>query len=187
MPATISPVGMGDVKLRGSVLSINLYAEPSGWRKANVKEYKALVSIDNPPAELRSGMTASVTIHCDQVNDALVAPVQSVYAHGGKFYAFVYSGNKWEARPIECGPTNDKFWVIEKGLNDGDRIALNPRGYLDRVALPKLPAERRQTNEATVVLPPKSTISVAKEEAPSGKTAGAATAEKPTTTAPAAG
>jgi hypothetical protein len=178
---------MGDVKLRGSVISINLYAEPSGWRKANVKEYKALVSIDNPPAELRSGMTASVTIHCDEVNDALVAPVQAVYAHGGKLYAFVYQSGKWEARPVECGPTNDKFWVIEKGLKDGDRIALNPRGYLDRVALPKLPAVRRQTNEATVAAPPKSSTTVAKEDAPAAKTGEAAAAEKPTTTAPAAG
>nr|MBA3483414.1 efflux transporter periplasmic adaptor subunit [Pirellulales bacterium] len=48
LPATISPVGMGDMKLRGSVISVNQYAEPGGWRKANVKEYKALVSIDNP-------------------------------------------------------------------------------------------------------------------------------------------
>ena len=188
MPATISPVGMGDVKLRGSVISINLYAEPSGWRKANVKEYKALVSIDDPPPELRSGMTASVTIHCDEVNDALVAPVQSVYAHGGKFYAFVYAGGgKWDARPVECGPTNDKFWVIEKGLNQGDRIALNPRGYLDQVALPKLPAERRQTNEATVATPPKSATAVAKEDGASSPADDAGAAEKPTTTAPAAG
>jgi multidrug resistance efflux pump len=189
MPATITPVGMGDAKLRGAVISVNQYAEPSGWRKANVKEYKALVAIENPPAELRSGMTASVTIHCSEVNDALVAPVQSVYAHGGKFYAFVYDSGKWAARPVQTGPTNDKFWVIEKGLAEGDRIALYPRGYLDQVALPKLPASRKQTNEATVAAPPKSEATVAKEDAalPNKATDAAAAAEKPETTAPAAG
>jgi multidrug resistance efflux pump len=188
MPATIAPVGMGNVKLDGSVISINLYAEPSGWRKANVKEYKALVSIENPPAELRSGMTASVTIRCSEVNDALVAPVQSVYAHGGKFYAFVYEQGRWAARPIKTGPTNDKFWVIEQGLAEGDRIALYPRGYLDQVALPKLPASRKQTNEATVTAPPKSEATVAKEDAAlPNKETDATAAEKSETTAPAAG
>jgi RND family efflux transporter MFP subunit len=190
MPATITPVGMGDIKLRGSVISVNQYAEPSGWRKANVKEYKALVSIDNPPPDLRSGMTASVTIHCDEVNNAIVAPVQSVYAHGGKFYAFVYDGGKWDPRLIEVGPTNDMFWVVEKGLAEGERIALYPRGYLDQVALPKLPPQRRQTTEATAAAPAptQAPTTVAKEETATGKEGETATAaEKPATTTPAAG
>jgi HlyD family secretion protein len=145
MPATIMAVGSGGQKLRGSVTSINQYAEPSGWRKANVKEYKALVSIDEPAPDLRSGMTASVTIHCQSIPDSIQAPVQSVFAHGGKYYAFLYAAGAWEARPIECGPTNDKFFVVEKGLEVGDRIAMNPRGYVSEVKLPELqPAEKPQ-------------------------------------------
>ena len=46
-------------------------------------------------------MTASVTIHCDEVPDAIQVPVQAVYAHGGKFYAFVYNSGDWEARPVK--------------------------------------------------------------------------------------
>ena len=187
LPATISPVGMGDMKLRGSVISVNQYAEPGGWRKANVKEYKALVSIDNPVAELRSGMTASVTIHCDEVNGAILAPVQSVYAHGGKFYAFVYDSGAWEARPVTTGPTNDKFFVIEQGLNEGDRIAVYPRGYLDQVALPKLPPQRRQTNEATAAKPSTPPTNVANDEAVAAKDGETAAAEETTTATPAAG
>lgn len=182
LPATISPVGMGDMKLRGSVISVNQYAEPSGWRKANVKEYKALVSIDQPVAELRSGMTASVTIHCDQVDDAILAPVQSVYAHGGKLYAFVYADGDWEARPVKTGPTNDKFFVIEEGLAEGERIAVYPRGYLDQVALPALETQQRERNEATAAAPaktPKADDAVAKE--------GAAAPAEPSTSAQPAG
>jgi multidrug resistance efflux pump len=187
LPATISPVGMGDMKLRGNVISVNQYAEPSGWRKANVKEYKALVSIDNPPAELRSGMTASVTIHCDEVNDAILAPVQSVYAHGGKFYAFVYDQGDWEARAVTTGPTNDMFFVIENGLSEGDRIAVYPRGYLDRVVLPELPPQRRQTTEATASKPAAAPAAVAKEDAVVSQKGETAVAEETTTTTPAAG
>ena len=81
-----------------------------------------------------------------------------------------------------------KETVIEQGLAEGDRIALYPRGYLDQVALPKLPAARKQTNEATVAAPPRSEATVAKEDAAlPNKETDATAAEKPETTAPAAG
>jgi HlyD family secretion protein len=148
MPATISPVGMGDVVLNGTVEGVNQYAEPSGWRKANVKEYKAQVSIDEPADFLRSGMTASVTIRCAFVPDAIQVPVQAVYVHGREYFAFIFSEGRWEARPVKCGPNNDEFFVIESGLEEGDQVAMTPRLFLDQVTLPELPPERdRQTTQ----------------------------------------
>lgn len=156
MPATIAPIGTGGRALRGSVDKINQYAEPGGWRKANVKEYKALVSIDDPGVELRSGMTASVTIRCEEIPDAIQAPVQSVYAHGKDFYAFVFNNGDWEARPLKVGPTNDKFFVIEQGLAEGDRVAMNPRAYLEQVKLPELaPESKQQVVQLTPEMPAK--------------------------------
>ena len=143
-PATISPVGVDDRLFRGTVKNVNQYAEPTGWRKANVKEYKATVSIDEPAQQLRSGMTAEVTIQCDFVPDALQIPVQAVYAHGDDFYCMVYDGRQWEARRVVCGATNDKFFVVQEGLNEADRVALNPRRYVDEVQLPKLAPEDAQ-------------------------------------------
>jgi HlyD family secretion protein len=144
MPARIVPVGFGGEVLRGEVIKINQYAEPTGWRKANVKEYKATVSVDYPPPGLRAGMTASVTVICEQIDDALQVPVQAVYSHGNQLYCFVFSAGKWEARPVVTGPTNDKFYVIESGLDVTDRVAMNPRTLLDKVELPKIAPERQQ-------------------------------------------
>jgi hypothetical protein len=144
LAAAIKPVGFGDRVLHGEVEKVNQYAEPTGWRQANVKEYKAFVAIDNPPEDLRSGMTAAVTIKCAEVPNALQVPVQAVYAHGEKVYCFVYHDGSWEARQVNPGPTNDKFFVIESGLNEGDRVAMNPRGYLADVNLPKLTPEEAQ-------------------------------------------
>ena len=144
MPAKIKPVGLGDLVLKGTVKKVNQYAEPSGWRKANVKEYKAYVGIDNPSSELRAGLTASVVIRCAEVSDALQSPVQAVYSHGNRFYCFVYDKSGWASREVQCGPTNDRFFVIENGLEAGDRIALNPRRFLEQVELPELPPEQQQ-------------------------------------------
>jgi multidrug efflux pump subunit AcrA (membrane-fusion protein) len=144
LPAVISPVGFGDRVLRGTVEKVNQYAEPTGWRQANVKEYKAFVSIDDPAPDLRSGMTASVTIRCAEVPDALQVPVQAVYAHGDKFYCLANNSGKWDLREIVPGPTNDKFFVIEGGLNEGDRVSMNPKAFLAQVELPKLAPELAQ-------------------------------------------
>jgi HlyD family secretion protein len=144
LAAAIKPVGFGDRMLYGEVEKVNQYAEPTGWRQANVKEYKAYVAIHEPPPDLRSGMTAAVTVRCAEVPDAILVPVQTVYAHGDKFYCFVYDEGRWEARNIKPGPTNDKFFVIEAGLNEGDQVAMNPRGYVDAVNLPKLTPEEAQ-------------------------------------------
>jgi hypothetical protein len=89
-------------------------------------------------------MTASVTIRCEEIPNAIQAPVQAIYAHGKDFYAFVFNDGAWEARPIKVGPTNDKFFVIEQGLAEGDRVAMNPRAYLEQVNLPELAPENKQ-------------------------------------------
>ena len=144
LSAVIKPVGLGDLRLRGKVKKVNQFAEPSGWRKANVKEYKAYVSIDDPPPVLRAGLTASVVIRCAQVRDAIQVPVQAVYAHGNDFFCFAYDNKNWYAKQVVCGPTNDRFFVIEEGLAEGDKVVLNPRRYLDKVELPKLAPENQQ-------------------------------------------
>ncbi len=140
----ISPVGMGDIALQGTVEKVNRYPEPTGWRKANVKEYKAFVNVTNAPPSLRSGLTASVTIECAFVADAIQVPVQAVYAHGDQFFCMIPKGTRWTAREVTCGPTNDKYFVIESGLEEQDRVSLNPRRFLNEVELPELPPENQQ-------------------------------------------
>lgn len=144
MPVSITPVGMGDIVLQGTVEKVNQYAEPSGWRKANVKEYKAFVDVTDAPPGLRSGLTASVTIECAFVADALKVPVQAVYAHGEQFFCMIHDGRQWTAQEVTCGPTNDKFFVIESGLDEQDSVSLNPRRFLSEVELPELPPEQQQ-------------------------------------------
>lgn len=144
MEAVIRPIGVDGASLRGTVDYINTYAEPSGWRKANVKEYKAYVKIDDDAGDLRSGMTASVTIRSLFEPDVLQVPVQSVYAHGPQRYCFIEQGESIVAQPVECGATNDSFFVIQSGVDESNRVAINPRALVENVNLPELPAERAQ-------------------------------------------
>lgn len=142
LPATIRPIGMDGAELYGQVTSVSRYAEPGNWRKADVKEYKAYVSIDDEPEGLRSGMTASVTVKCDYVPDCIQIPVQAVLPHGDDFYCLLREGGDWVPQKLKVGPTNTEFFVVEEGVNEGDQISLNPRQYLASVELPELPPQK---------------------------------------------
>lgn len=147
MPAEIRPVGLGDTVLRGKVVHVNQYAEPTGWRRANVKDYKAEVAIEELLDGVRSGMTASTTIICFREDDALQTPVQSVFTHGGEPFTLVSDDGQWRPQPVEVGPTNDKFYVVREGLAAGDQVAMNPQRYLDEIELPALPAAAQPPTE----------------------------------------
>lgn len=174
MTTIIRPVGLDEVELRGTIDKVNQYAEPSGWRKANVKEYKAIVNLDETVPQVRVGMTASVTIQCAQVPDAIQVPVQSVYSHGPQYFCFVYHDNAWLAKPVQCGPTNDSFFVVESGLEAAEQVALNPRRFLEQVNLPDLPPEKRQravpqlSGESEKVATKKKSVTLT-EKSPVGK------------------
>lgn len=140
MPAEIHPIGSDGLVLRGTVQHVNQYAEPSGWRKANIKEYKAYVQIDGSSDALRSGMTASVTIRSMYKPDVIQVPVQAIYLHGADSYCFVSTTEgELELREVVCGPTNDSFYVIQSGLAPTEQVAVNPRALLSYVELPELP------------------------------------------------
>jgi hypothetical protein len=72
--------------------------------------------------------------------------VQALYAHGDRMYCFVWTEEGWKAKPVKQGPTNDKYFVIESGLEEGDRVSLNPRAYVELVKsqLPELSPEEQQ-------------------------------------------
>lgn len=144
MPAAIRLVGANDEVLRGRVARVNQYAEPSNWRRANVKDYKAFIAIEEQSSVLKTGMTASVTISAMYFPDSIVAPVQSIHSHGDRLYCFVDQGESLTAREVTVGPTNDRFFVVNDGLEPGERIALNPRKLIDQVALPELSPEQTQ-------------------------------------------
>lgn len=183
MPAAVRLVGGGDKVLRGRVSRVNQFAEPTNWRRANVKDYKAFVAIEEPSEALKTGMTASVTISAMYVPDSVVAPVQSVYAHGDKLYCFVPDGQQGIApREVTVGLTNDRYFVVESGLDVEEQIALNPRALLDRVELPAIaPEERQQAVDTGRDWRRLQSAALAPAPAPAAASAPAATAAKPTT------
>ena len=129
-PAVVRVDALPGRELHGTVTRVDPIAMPTHWFTRDVKEYATFVSIDDPPTELKPGMTAEVSIVVDHREDALLVPCQTVLEREGKHFCFQHSTTGPKKLEVAIGPTNDKFLVIQDGLREGEKIVLNPRLYL---------------------------------------------------------
>jgi RND family efflux transporter MFP subunit len=145
-PAAMRMDAFPDLQLKGRVTRVSDYAAPSSGPSfmASFRQYETRVMIDDPPPELRPGLTAEVRIRVATINDVLLVPAHVVIVHGDKHYCLLEEGGRWEAREVEVGPTNAKFVVILKGLEEGQPVVMGAARYLSKVALPALPEKEAQ-------------------------------------------
>lgn len=115
-----------DLPLVGELAEVNPFPFPRRWHGAPI-EYGAKIRVNNPPKSLRPGQRAKVHIFVDSKINVLQAPIQSIVERDGKYYCLVRKDARtWKLRQVEVGPNNDSFVVVEKGLEVGDQVALNP-------------------------------------------------------------
>jgi multidrug resistance efflux pump len=138
MPAIIRIDAFPGQDLRGTVIKVDEYPQPSGWL-STVKEYATKIAIDDPPQGIRPGMTAGVQVQVEFQRNVIQVPVQAVFEHGGMNYCIVQEGDKLIHREIKIASTNDRFVVVEEGLNENEHYLQNPRIHKDKVRLPEIP------------------------------------------------
>ena len=142
MAAKISVDAIPGMTLKGRVTKVNRYAEPGGFFSSSVKEYATIVSIIDPPDNIRTGMTAEAQIFVEQLPDAVQIPIQGLYEHGGKLYALVQDGpQSFRTAEVQIGATNDTMASIDDGLEPGETVVLNLREHLDLMELPEIVRE----------------------------------------------
>jgi multidrug efflux pump subunit AcrA (membrane-fusion protein) len=142
MPVEVAVDAARDRKLAGSVVKVNQYAEPGSWSSGNIQEYAAFIDIHDPPPEIRTGMNAEVRIFVERLSDALQVPVQALCEVKGHYFCLVHSGERFETREVQVGSSNDTYMTIKSGLQEGEVVVLNPRGFPDKLTLPEVLEEK---------------------------------------------
>ncbi len=144
MPASIKVDALNNQLLRGVVTKVNQYAESNGWFGSSVRKYAVLVQIVDPPESLKPGMNAAVTIETRFEPDAVIAPIQTVYAvQNQKFCLMKTAEGKWETREVEVDGDNAQVVLIKNGVKPGDQLVLNPGAYTDLMDLPEIELDRK--------------------------------------------
>jgi multidrug efflux pump subunit AcrA (membrane-fusion protein) len=139
MPVSIRVDAFDDEMMEGEVTKVGQYAEPSGFWGGSINKYATTIKIKNPSLDLRVGMNAEAWIHVEQMPDALQLPVQALAESQGHFFSLVKNGDSYETREVEIGSTNDQVATIERGLEEGDEVVINPRSAGRLLRLPDLP------------------------------------------------
>ena len=130
LSATIRVDAFQNRTYNGSVESVAVLPDQGDWMSSDTKVYQTIVTIDEEVEQLKPGMTAGVAIHIDRLRDVLSVPVQAVVQIRDDSSCYVDAGGKTERRIVQPGRTNDKFIEILKGLDEGDRVVLNPTAII---------------------------------------------------------
>jgi RND family efflux transporter MFP subunit len=132
LKATIRLDAFVDRTYRGTVKSVAVMPDQGGWLSSDTKVYSTVVSIDQEVQGLKPGMTAVVEVDVERLKDVLSVPVQAIVQVGGKSWCYVgAAAGGTERHDLKLGKTNDKFVEIANGLQQGDRVVLNPMAIVD--------------------------------------------------------
>jgi RND family efflux transporter MFP subunit len=121
-----------DRHYQGSVQSVAVLPDQGGWFSSDTKVYPTVVTIDEDVEQLKPGMTAVVEIHVDYLEDVVAVPIQAIMQVEGETWCYVDAGGEPERRCIQVGKTNDKFVEIRDGIQEGERVVLNPHAVMDQ-------------------------------------------------------
>jgi len=125
--ATIVMDAFPDSVLQGKVLEVApLPDQQRGWMNPDLKVYKTLVGIDGTHDFLRSRMSCKVQILVEQLEDAIIVPIQVVSNRAGRKVCYVMTSKGHQERVVRTGLFNDTFVEIIEGLEVGEEVMLNP-------------------------------------------------------------
>jgi HlyD family secretion protein len=79
-------------------------------------------------ALIRPGMRADVKLVSRRIKGAITVPNGCIFRRDGKSVVFVERGGKFVRTPVTVGESNGEYTAITRGLQAGERIALNDLG-----------------------------------------------------------
>lgn len=130
-PAEITVEAFPDKVFTGKVLKKAPLADAADWLNPDLKVYSTDVGIDGTHDFLKTGMTGKVKVIIDELHDVLYVPIQSVVTIEDKKFCYI-AGSSSERREVETGLFNDNFVEIKSGLDEGEKVLLNPPKWTER-------------------------------------------------------
>ena len=135
MSCSITIDAIRGAEITGEVESVSEYPIPSVSRyTAHIKEYATEILIHNPPHAIRSGMTAKVSILSERHERVLQVPLTAIFRKNGNAYCLVanINGKGFSLRPLQLGVNNSSKVIVLKGLNEGEKVLVNPDSFLEK-------------------------------------------------------
>ncbi len=118
-----------DRSYTGTVKSVAVLPERSYY--SDTQKYKTVITIDEDVYQLKPGMTAVSEVKVDYLPNVNAVPIQAVVQRAGQNWLYVTQGNQVERRRVALGISNDQYVVVNKGVETGELVVLNPASLID--------------------------------------------------------
>ena len=122
MPGKTFP---GKVKTMSPVAS-----SADAWLNPGIKVYTTNIALDEVPEGLTPGMSATAQVIVAELRDVLSVPISAVTTYQGKRVCLAETPSGPAVRTIETGYFTDKAVEIKSGLNEGEKVYLEPAQQL---------------------------------------------------------
>jgi membrane fusion protein, macrolide-specific efflux system len=142
--ATVTVDAIG-VSLEGTVSAI---APTAGDSQSGVVSYPVTITVANPPANARAGMSADVTITTATANNVLTVPSTALEGGDGQYAVMVLNADgTTQMVPVEVGLVTNAMAEVKSGLTEGAAVVTgttadllsnssNSGGFRGGVAIP---------------------------------------------------
>ena len=123
--AEVTVDSVSDESFPGTVTGI----EKVGTASNGVTFYTAEITLEKQPAML-AGMTASVAVSIEGVDDALIIPSEALHQTSSRSYVYAgydqTSGDFTDMIEVTAGLNNGTYVEITSGLKEGDKVCYTP-------------------------------------------------------------
>jgi HlyD family secretion protein len=143
-------VTLPDQVLEGHVASVATVTAPAGWWTANVARYDTIIELPKVDG-LKPGMSAEVEVVVDRHEDVIQIPVAAVVSVSEGDFCWVQTPHGGQRRSLTLGDTNNVFTVVRDGLQEGERIFLNPLAFQEaRTLLQEMQQEENSPDDESL-------------------------------------
>jgi hypothetical protein len=92
----------------------------------DMKVFKVLIHLDESNDGLKPAMSSNNEIILANKEEALFVPLKAVIRENGEDFVFLSNHGEKVKTLITTGFENEEFVLIENGLQEGDKVILNP-------------------------------------------------------------
>jgi multidrug efflux pump subunit AcrA (membrane-fusion protein) len=97
---------------------------PNATTSSGVVNYTVYIKLNSVDEALRTGMTATVDIATQSVNDALAVPSSAVRTEGSTKYVLVVDGSgATQRKDVKVGVSDDTYTQILSGITQGTVVS----------------------------------------------------------------
>lgn len=113
-----------DRELTAAIGEIAMVAKPDFTTFPPIRNFDAIIALNEGDPRLRTGMSASARIELNRLDDVIVVPTSAIFQVDGATVTYVVDGGRTTLRPVNLLRRGRDETAVGSGLREGERIAL---------------------------------------------------------------